>query len=1565
MKKLFSLIFLTVALIFIGCGGVNSESSDNSTKTITGYVIDDPIIGATIEVYDENGNLLAKKENATDESGKFDIKFRQTNSNYYLIKSINGKINKKFYKFELIAIQLKNSNDKLYITPYSTLLFNILQTQNLEINAKNIEYCKNLIKSSLGINDLNHISPEFSKYLQTHGINNIIKELAIDIIAQKGDEKLASIFPNSKILKPIIVLNNELPSSNKFEIITSTGTNEINNTTTSLISAIVADKNGTNIYAYSSNIPSLKDKINFDTTAMALIGMGLKEKYSIDNLKLQYIYDSINNTNEYKNLVNSIKTGYENNISLLNNDAVYNDLKKVFYYINKNNLIKNDANTLSQRALDKINVSKILLKTTTTEVFPYPFFKFNFKNASIINYNGNVEFSIENPAFVGYAFTTKENYFSEANGFLNKLISENKSLYVPFAKLYKSEDYIKSLSKTSVENYINYITTGQLDSEDNYKPIKTLGKSEETVYTLLPYDCGDNLKCWKGKFIAYDNGIVPILYNSLYTMNDIIASISGLDISKQSKYFTKFIKFLISLKEKLGEFKSMLLFIKSSLDYYHTMFFSELSNISKDPKFYSAYKQIQSKMNEIQTLLNTINTTLEKLENIPEYKNNTKDLKEDKYVKEIFDAFSEGNFFKAILISQEHNEKISDVFSLYMDFLIFPDVNYKGKLYSNKEFYTNSQISKTDKSLVFMAVLSKFLFPDDKKEPNKFLNELLAAREITIDWKKLDKGISPIENLANIASTIDQVTNFIESWSNRGFYIDPKLGELFLKWLKEKGSELAANVPEDIINSYLTTKEITKKTLIVFDAVSEGAQLSLMAGSYAANPKVLPYEIIAKENKKDKKIDFEARMAMDSIGLSKVYLLDSNGLIYGRESLPDTLIVKEGYSFYPSMEIIFPKGFLKNYLNNTLFTAGDYIYNFMMFINKYGDNLDTAYVYGVGNSENIENPGIFSVWYSALIGNNDSYINKISCPAEIVNQIRIDGNNEYLDIYDLSTISTNEAKVRSYDSKYVSLNNSRPLVTLSDAGVYSIKMRTIIAQPYTAYINQKNVTYNTWEHSFKVIVLSPINDEIKTLVQNYKFYKANNNVYIMNFPDIAKTRDYYIIPVTDPDPMIDARILPYNEGNLTSYVLDDFADMYVYIISKNNYEYLSSYNNGEIPIYLLNKLVDAGIIYKMKLDFIKNNPPYIDDYNIETSNQTATLSVQATDPDNDPLTCSVNWGDGSSDEFNCDENITHTYSNDGEYNVTITATDDKGLSDDIQFILDLQNKNESIVITENQSAKLTLSNIEIGSCDINFGDGYSENYDSCPTEIEHVYKKPGVYNLSITNFNSEKIYEKVIIVNNANPSYWDGYVTSLNNYVEENEKVEDFYKNGELYIAPSLSNVSYYWTNFKYVNSYANFTNIKGNDFSLVVKVKDSYEDGGISAYDTSIVVYTDNGKSIGVNMMGASWGVPWTHMWAGDDKKDELNELVLDLTYYRTIKFVVKNQKFKVYADDNLLYTLPFNSELGNIVGFKVGFKGSGKMDYLKLYDGNGNLKYYTEFNLPENSNTEENSNNGNGNGK
>ena len=271
-------------------------------------------------------------------------------------------------------------------------------------------------------------------------------------------------------------------------------------------------------------------------------------------------------------------------------------------------------------------------------------------------------------------------------------------------------------------------------------------------------------------------------------------------------------------------------------------------------------------------------------------------------------------------------------------------------------------------------------------------------------------------------------------------------------------------------------------------------------------------------------------------------------------------------------------------------------------------------------------------------------------------------------------------------------------------------------------------------------------------------------------------------------------------------------------------------------------------------------------------------------------------------------------------------------------------------IKENERVSLSFPTTD--SCHLNFGDGNSEYFENC-SKVTHIYKKPGVYKVK----NGE--IEKVVIVENSSTKFFSGYVSGLNNYLEESENPNDFYDNGTLYIAPSLSDIGYYWTNFRYVNHKK--INLDSSNFTLITKVKNSLDEGGIEANDVGIALFTDKGASISATMMGQSWGKPWIGMRAGDSKANELDELILDFERWQILKLQVKNNKFTLYVINSTakqgllgeptdtqikeLYSIDANEELGNIVGISYGFKGSGRVDYVKLLDGNGNVVYKDDF--------------------
>ena len=134
-KKILQWLMVGVAfMVLTGCHDPdpvpdNNNSTQQGTdkptqnkKTITGYVIDDPVVGATIEVYDANGTLLTKEENATDGSGKFSVSVDKDkiDSSYLKLKAYRED------KDGVLLAYLNIDNDEVYITQYTTALINYL-----------------------------------------------------------------------------------------------------------------------------------------------------------------------------------------------------------------------------------------------------------------------------------------------------------------------------------------------------------------------------------------------------------------------------------------------------------------------------------------------------------------------------------------------------------------------------------------------------------------------------------------------------------------------------------------------------------------------------------------------------------------------------------------------------------------------------------------------------------------------------------------------------------------------------------------------------------------------------------------------------------------------------------------------------------------------------------------------------------------------------------------------------------------------------------------------------------------------------------------------------------------------------------------------------------------------------------------------------------------------------------------------------------------------------------------------------------------------------------------------
>jgi len=183
---------------------------------------------------------------------------------------------------------------------------------------------------------------------------------------------------------------------------------------------------------------------------------------------------------------------------------------------------------------------------------------------------------------------------------------------------------------------------------------------------------------------------------------------------------------------------------------------------------------------------------------------------------------------------------------------------------------------------------------------------------------------------------------------------------------------------------------------------------------------------------------------------------------------------------------------------------------------------------------------------------------------------------------------------------------------------------------------------------------------------------------------------------------------------------------------------------------------------------------------------------------------------------------------------------------------------------------------------------------------------------------------------------WKAFVTSLHGYRENDENPSDVIKDGYMRIEPFLSDTGYYWTNFHLAIPKV----LDGDNIKFEARVKCSDEDGGISAYDTSLRVIgsTDNdtNKSAWATLMEGSWAQVYDSFGAGDTSISNIPELVRNLQNWHTIAIQTRNKKVSVYYDNQLLRETTYSGSVGKVIQLEISFKGSGTIDWVKLYQNN-----------------------------
>jgi gliding motility-associated-like protein len=192
----------------------------------------------------------------------------------------------------------------------------------------------------------------------------------------------------------------------------------------------------------------------------------------------------------------------------------------------------------------------------------------------------------------------------------------------------------------------------------------------------------------------------------------------------------------------------------------------------------------------------------------------------------------------------------------------------------------------------------------------------------------------------------------------------------------------------------------------------------------------------------------------------------------------------------------------------------------------------------------------------------------------------------------------------------------------------------------------------------------------------------------------------------------------------------------------------------------------------------------------------------------------------------------------------------------------------------------------------------------------------------------------------AQDAVWQGFVSYPSGSIKTNESTCDIIKNGELSIAPILSEQSNYRSNLNYLDTICLTKN-----FSIEARLKNSTSDGGLDGFDSQMSFFS-NGLKTTVTLAGSAAGQANTGITIGDSICMSNNIiLVTNLDDWRVVKLSFTDNVFSVTLDGIEIYKTTHARRICNLDVLKFAFNGSGKVDWVKIYDKDNTLFWKEEF--------------------
>lgn len=258
-----------------------------------------------------------------------------------------------------------------------------------------------------------------------------------------------------------------------------------------------------------------------------------------------------------------------------------------------------------------------------------------------------------------------------------------------------------------------------------------------------------------------------------------------------------------------------------------------------------------------------------------------------------------------------------------------------------------------------------------------------------------------------------------------------------------------------------------------------------------------------------------------------------------------------------------------------------------------------------------------------------------------------------------------------------------------------------------------------------------------------------------------------------------------------------------------------------------------------------------------------------------------------------------------------------------------------------------LSNVNYKNAFIDFGSGGEYKMLLTPKgELTYQYKTPNFFKMRLIADGKTLARTTVNVTTN-------GWVCYVGNNDQNARVITDqgkFSDKTSLYFAPAIISTLHINTNEEYWVDYRNIRNfnVDGDQMTVEFRLRNSQNMGGFDCFDTSLEFTGESGRG------RFKFVKPGCTQYADTEFGDtqltgnfhNLSSLGIDLSKWTVVRIETRNKTSMVYINNIFKFKTPYNTPIGNIRGVFCRFKGSGQLDFIRIYNQQHHLVYSDEFN-------------------